>query len=75
MTALLENAIDRLAKLPEQDQEFYARQLLKELDANGRWDELFSHTTDEQWIGMVAEAKRDAKENGTLSLDDLLGSL
>jgi hypothetical protein len=75
MTALLKTVIDRLTRLPEREQDFYARQLAKELDADARWDELFTLTTDEQWRAMVAEAKRDAGKNGTLSLDDLKASL
>ena len=75
MTALLQNAIARLRSLPERDQEFYARQLLKELDADERWDELFAHTSPEQWASVVAEAKQDAADNGTLTLDELKASL
>ncbi|MEO0558278.1 MAG: hypothetical protein AAF170_08855 [Bacteroidota bacterium] len=75
MTTTLKTAINRLSRLPKRDQEFYARQLLRELDADERWNELFDHTTDEQWEQMVQEAKQDAAENGTLSLDDLKASL
>ncbi|MDT0632791.1 hypothetical protein RQM47_12580 [Rubrivirga sp. S365] len=75
MTALLQDAIDRLRRLPQRDQEFYARQLLKELDADERWDELFAHTSPAHWTSMVAEARQDAADNGTLSLDELKASL
>ena len=75
MTTTLQTAINRLARLPERDQEFYARQLLKELDADERWDELFDHTSDEQWSAMVSAAKDDVERNGTLSLDELKASL
>ena len=75
MTALLQNAIDRLQRLPQRDQEFYARQLLKELDADERWDELFAHTSPAQWDAMVSEARRDAADNGTLTLDELKARL
>ncbi len=75
MTTILKKAIGRLKSLPEHDQELYARQLLKEMDSDERWDELFDLTTDEQWEKMVAEAKQDAAENGTLSIDELKGGL
>lgn len=75
MTATLQAVFNRLSRLPERDQEFYARQLLKELDADERWDELFAHTSPDQWDRMVAAAKEDAERNGTLSLDELKASL
>ncbi|MCH7611672.1 MAG: hypothetical protein IIC18_06120 [Bacteroidetes bacterium] len=75
MTTLLKKAIGRLRSLPERDQDFYARQLLREIDSDERWDELFDLTTDEQWAAMVKEAKQDATENGTLSIDELKAGL
>jgi hypothetical protein len=74
-TTLLETAFQRLSRLPQRDQEFYARQLLRELDAEERWDDLFEGTTDAQWRAMVSEAKGDVEENGPLSLDELKASL
>ena len=75
MTTLLKKAIGRLRSLPERDQDFYPRQLLREIDSDERWDELFDLTTDEQWAAMVKEAKQDATENGTLSIDELKAGL
>jgi hypothetical protein len=75
MTATLKTAFDRLSRLSERDQEFYARQLLHELDADARWDELFDHTSADQWAGVVAGARQDATRNGTLSLEELKASL
>ena len=75
MTTLLKKAIGRLRSLPERDQDFYARQLLREIDSDERWDELFDLTTDEQWAALVKEAKQDATENGTLSIDELKAGL
>ena len=73
MTSLLSDAVARLAQLPERDQEFYARQLLTELDADARWDELFSHTSDEDWRSMVEGARRDADAH--VDSDTLLARL
>ena len=75
MTTLLRSAIDRLSRLSKRDQDFYARQLLQELDGDERWDELFALTTDAQWRAMTDEARQDAAENGTLSLDELKAGL
>lgn len=75
MTASLKTALRRLSRLPERDQEFYARQLLRELDAGERWDGLFGHTTDAQWAQLMRAAKDNAETNGTLSLDELKASL
>ncbi len=74
-TTLLETAFQRLSRLPQRDQEFYAQQLLRELDAEERWEDLFEGTTDAQWRALVSRAKEDAGENGTLSLDELKASL
>lgn len=75
MTVLLQRAFERLAKLPERDQDFYAEQLLRELDGDERWAELFALTTDAEWETMVAGAKQDAADEGTLSLSDLEAEL
>ena len=75
MTALLETAFERLSRLPPPDQEVYARQILDELAADERWAELFDRTSETQWATMVSEAKEDAAEHGTLSLDDLKAGL
>lgn len=75
MTTLLKKVFGRLSALPKRDQDFYARQLLKELDSDKRWDELFELTSDEQWATMADDAKQDAAENGTLSIDELKAGL
>lgn len=75
MTTTLETAISRLKRLPEEEQEVYAQQLLRELDSESRWDELFSATTDEQWAAMRAEAEADVAKNGSMSLDELKAQL
>jgi len=44
MTALLEQAIREVSKLPEQEQERIAAWLLEELASEQHWDELFSRS-------------------------------
>lgn len=75
MTTALQTAFNRLSRLPEREQEAYGQALLRELDADRRWDELFEATTDEQWDKMIAEARADAEENGTMSLEELKARL
>lgn len=75
MTTALKTAISYLKRLPEEEQEVYANEILRDLEGDKRWDELFEATTDEQWAKMVAEAKADVAENGSMSLEELKASL
>ncbi len=47
MTALLSQAFDKAAKLPEAMQEQIALQLLEDLDAELKWDQTFAETQDQ----------------------------
>jgi hypothetical protein len=75
MTALLEQAIQRLSGLSESDQNAYASRLLAALDGDQRWDDLFAATDDRAWDALVRDARDDAEQNGTLSLDELKAAL
>lgn len=75
MTTALKSVFSRLSRLPEREQERYAQQIQRELDASERWDELFEQTDDATWQAMVDEAVEDAEDNGTLSLEELKRSL
>ncbi|MEM6327510.1 MAG: hypothetical protein AAF791_10365 [Bacteroidota bacterium] len=75
MTQLLQDAVARLKRLPTEDQERYARQILDALDGDAHWDQLFARTSDAQWAALTREARQDADENGTLSLDELKATL
>ena len=46
MTRRLEEAIARLARLPEQEQDALASIILEELASEQRWDEAFAGTAD-----------------------------
>jgi hypothetical protein len=57
MNKMLERAIAELAKLPEEEQEAYGRQLLDELEVDRGWDERFAKTQDV--LGEMARAARE----------------
>jgi hypothetical protein len=46
MTALLEKAIQRASKLPDQEQEAIGALILEEISAESRWDAQFSGSPD-----------------------------
>ncbi len=60
MTALLSQAFDKAAKLPEAMQEQIALQLLEDLDAEFKWDQTFADTQD-QLAKLADKALRDIK--------------
>ena len=41
MTELLQRAFDRASRLPQEQQDEFARLMLAELDSEQRWQELF----------------------------------
>jgi len=60
MTALLSQAFDKAAKLPEAMQEQIALQLLEDLDAEFKWDQTFAETQD-QLAKLADKALHDIK--------------
>ena len=50
VTALLQQAFDKAADLPEDRQDDFARFLLAELGAERRWDELFSRPESDELL-------------------------
>jgi len=72
MTTLMKTLIERLQELPEDEQDKYAATYLKELEEDQRWEELFDQTTEEQWGGLVEEARTDGEEEKTVPLDQFL---
>jgi hypothetical protein len=46
MTQLLEQAFQKVARLPDAQQDEIAAWLLAELEAEARWDELFAESQD-----------------------------
>ena len=51
MTELLQQAFEQAAKLPQTQQDTFARFLLAELDSERRWDELLNRPESEDLLG------------------------
>ena len=70
MTDLLQQAFDRAAALPRDEQNAFARFLLAELDAEQRWDELLDRSESQKMLERMAdEAIRAHRAGGTEPLD------
>ena len=54
MTQLLQKAFERAAKLPQEEQDKFARFLLAELESEQRWTELFSRSESEDLLERLA---------------------
>ena len=55
MTRLLQEAFERVAKLPQEDQNKFARFLLAALESDQRWDELFARPESEDLMERLAD--------------------
>lgn len=68
MNALVTKAIEAIAKLPDTEQEVIAREVLARLEADDRWDKLFSDPRSEALLDRLATeaaveiARRDVVE-------------
>ncbi len=70
MNRLLQQAFERAAKLPQEEQDKFARFLLAELESERRWTELFSLPESEDVLGRLADAALAAHRAGrTLPLN------
>ena len=70
MTQLLQKAFERAAKLPQEDQDKFARFLLAELESERQWAELFSHSESENLLqGLADEALAAHRAGRTQPLD------
>ena len=68
MTKLLEEAFDRAASLPEEDQNALAALILEEIESERRWEELFEESHD-QLAALGDEALKEHREDKTERLD------
>ena len=68
MTNLLEQAFAQASKLPPQQQDAIASWLLKELEAESRWDEAFAASQD-ILSKLGSEALAEHRQGNTHALD------
>lgn len=68
MTRLLEKAIEEVQRLPEREQEAFARLWLEELEDERRWEHCFAASQD-VLEKMAAEALREFETGRTEELD------
>ena len=72
MSKLLEEALTKLAELPESEQDFIATWLLDELDSDGRWKKLLSDSGDTlERLADEALAKHEDGRTEELDTDKL----
>ena len=64
MTQLLQKAFERAAKLPQEEQDKFARFLLAELEAERQWAELFSRSESEDLLERLADEALIAHRTG-----------
>lgn len=64
MTQLLQKAFERAAKLPQEEQDKFARFLLSELDSERRWVALFSRPESEDLLERLADEAMTAHRSG-----------
>ena len=72
MTQLLEEAFDKASRLSEEDQDAVASLILKEIDSERHWDELFAASPD-KLAALGREALKEHRKGKTkrLTPDDL----
>lgn len=71
MTELLQQAIAELEKLPAEQQDAIARQLLLELADERAWAASFKSTTDEQWDKLAKKVRQAIAAGDTMPLEDI----
>ena len=64
MTQLLQKAFERAAKLPQEEQDKFARFLLAELESDRQWAELFSRSKSEDLLERLADEALTAHRTG-----------
>ena len=70
MNQLLQDAFNRAADLPPEEQDRFARFLLAELDADREWDRLFDQPESDQLLSrLVSETLADYRTGATAPLD------
>ncbi len=73
MTQLLKTAINKLKKLPQEEQDAFALRILEEIEGDAKWDELFARTTDEQWKTIIDQVDKEIDADNHESMDEVFG--
>ncbi len=68
MTKLLQQAFERAAALPQEEQDRFARFMLAELESEARWAELFSRPESEELLEKMADEALAAHRAGRTEL-------
>ncbi len=70
MTRLMEQAFEKARELPEDEQDAIASIILREIESEHRWDELFSHSKSADLLSNLAdEALAEARAGRAKKLD------
>lgn len=64
MTRLMQEAFERVAKLPQEEQNRFARFLLDALESDRRWSELFARPESEDLLERMADETLAAHRAG-----------
>lgn len=73
MTDLLKKAIAELKKLPINQQDVMAQQILEELEDERRWEETFADPRSEIVLdNLIARAKQQVARGEVADLDEIL---
>ena len=71
MTELLQRAFDKVAELPQEQQDTFARFILAELDSEQRWQELFARPESDDLLTRLADEALTAHRAGKTKRLDL----
>jgi hypothetical protein len=71
MTALLQQAITEIGKLPAEEQDAIASRILAELADEQAWATRFNATTDQQWDRLSDLARQEINAGDIDPLDDV----
>ncbi len=70
MTGLMEQAIAKASRLPEEEQDAIASIILREIESEARWEELFSQPKSADLLSDLAdEALAEARSGRARKLD------
>jgi len=70
MSRLIEQAISKVKELPEEEQEAIASIILREIESERDWDQLFAETKSSDLLSRMAdEALADARAGRVRKLD------